>query len=287
MAFKYNFLRFPDGKAKAVTLSYDDGSAHDRKLLEIIDKYGLKCTFNLVGRKIDAGQPLSIDFIKENILAHGHEVATHGYLHRAQNKIRPISGIRDVLDCRIALERALGGIVRGMAFPDAKVDRLAQPEVYGRIKEYLSELDIAYARTLGDDNDRFALPDDWYHWVPTAHHDNPNVMEYIHRFVSLDVSALYSSARESRLFYLWGHAQEFEKKKNWEHLEEICQALGGKEDIWYATNIEIHDYVEAYRQLQYSADESMVYNPTLFDIWFDIDKTVYLVRSGETVKIDQ
>ena len=36
MKVKYNFLRFPDGKTKALTLSYDDGSKDDsyEKLLD-------------------------------------------------------------------------------------------------------------------------------------------------------------------------------------------------------------------------------------------------------------
>ena len=70
------------------------------------------------------------------------------------------------------------------------------------------------------------------------------------------------------------------------NIEEICQKLSGKDDIWYATNIEIHDYVEAYRQLRYSADESIIYNPTLIDIWLDIDKKPYLVKSGQTIIVE-
>lgn len=286
MNIKYNFLRFPGGKAKAVTLSYDDGCHDDIRFLETINRYGLKCTFNLVGKNVADGVPLSIDFIKENILACGHEVATHGYVHRAQNKVRAIEGIRDILDCRIALESAFGIIVRGMAFPDLAVNRFKEPDRYERIKGYLAELEIAYARTLGGDNDSFELPEDWYHWMPTAHHDNPNIMDYVNKFTSLDVSSRYIASRGPRLFYLWGHSFEFERNQNWNHLEEICKKLGGKDDVWYATNIEIHDYVEAYNQLRYSADGSTVYNPTLFDIWFDVDKKTYLIKSGETITIN-
>ena len=34
-------LRFPEGKAKALTLSYDDGVEQDVKLLKIMQQYGL------------------------------------------------------------------------------------------------------------------------------------------------------------------------------------------------------------------------------------------------------
>lgn len=43
----YIFLRFPEFKDKTLTLSYDDGAIYDRKLIEIMNKYGLKGTFNL------------------------------------------------------------------------------------------------------------------------------------------------------------------------------------------------------------------------------------------------
>ena len=49
---------------------------------------------------------------------------------------------------------------------------------YENIRQYLKDLDIAYARTLDGDNNLFMLPTDWYAWMPTAHHDNPKVLEY-------------------------------------------------------------------------------------------------------------
>lgn len=36
-----------NGKNKAVTFSYDDGVTQDIQLVNLFNKYGLKCTFNL------------------------------------------------------------------------------------------------------------------------------------------------------------------------------------------------------------------------------------------------
>lgn len=44
---RYCFLRFPEGKFKAVTLSYDDGVHADIRFAGILDKYGMKGTFNI------------------------------------------------------------------------------------------------------------------------------------------------------------------------------------------------------------------------------------------------
>ena len=279
---KYNFMRFPGGKAKAVTLSYDDGSKDDIRLLEIINHYSLKCTFNLVGANVENERGLSKQFIKENILGKGHEIANHGYSHRAHDSIRPVEGITEVLNSRLTLEREFDMIIRGMAFPDRSVNRFKQPDTYKKIKPYLEDLDIVYARTAVSDSEGFELPEDWYNWNPTAHHKNPKLMEYIDKFISLDVSSLYIASRSPKLFYLWGHSFEFEKDKNWELLDEICQKLSQKDDIWYATNIEIYDYTQAYKSLVYSADGKTVYNPTLIDVWFDVDGELVCLKSGET-----
>ena len=281
---RYRYMRFPDGKAKALTLSYDDGCKQDIRFSEIISEYGLKCTFNITH---DSQKNLSAEQIKESFLGKGHEIAVHGYAHRAEGTLRPIEGIQDVLNCRLELERTYDMIIRGMAYPDCGITRFANGGNYESIKHYLKDLDIAYARTLAGDNDRFELPDDWYSWMPTAHHDNPALFEYIDSFVNLDVlGKKYYAHRQPRLFYLWGHSFEFDRKDNWDRLTEICERLSGRDDIWYATNIEIYNYVTAYNSLIYSADGNTVYNPTLFTIWFEVDGVPYTITPGETLKIN-
>ncbi|MBR5308263.1 MAG: polysaccharide deacetylase family protein [Clostridia bacterium] len=282
---KYNFLRYPGGKTKAVTFSYDDGAAADMRLAETFTKYNLKCTFNLVGLSVERENGLSVDFIKNEILGKGHEVANHGYNHRAQNKIRSLEGVREIVDCRVALEKALGIIIRGFAYPDSIPKKSTEPNNFERIKHYLPDLDIVYARAAGSPSDKFPLPDDWYDWQPTAHHEAPDLFETIDKFLELDVSKLYIAARDPRLLYIWGHAFEFDRNNNWERLEKICESLSGRDDIWYATNIEIYDYVNAYRSLVFSADNTRVYNPTLIEVWFDIDGKIYNIKSGETLEL--
>lgn len=40
-------MLFPGGKAKALTLSYDDGVEQDLHLIELMKQHGVKGTFNL------------------------------------------------------------------------------------------------------------------------------------------------------------------------------------------------------------------------------------------------
>lgn len=48
---RYRFMRFPNAKSKAVTLSYDDGCPEDIRFSSVISEAGLKCTFNLNSEK--------------------------------------------------------------------------------------------------------------------------------------------------------------------------------------------------------------------------------------------
>ncbi len=283
----YRHMRYPGGKTKAVTLSYDDGVRHDIRLAETCDRYGIKCTFNINTAFIPAENgtgKLSQEEIQTYLLDAGHEVAVHGHQHKAPGLCTSVEIIRDVLDCRLALEKRFGGIIRGMAYPDSGIRNTAVTP-YATIRQCLVDLDIAYARTLGGDNDGFALPEDWYAWMPTAHHANPAVLSMAEKFVAVEPTSLYTSAQWPRLFYLWGHSYEFANNNNWDLLEQICQILGGKEDTWYATNIEICDYVQAYKRLQFRADGSQVYNPTLVKLWFAVDRQQYIVEPGQTLTL--
>lgn len=282
---RYRFLRFPGGLSKAVTLSYDDGCKDDIRFSETICAHGLKCTFNINSGFIaekEGDWHLTREQIKKYLIDTGNEIAVHGKYHRALGKVTPVDGIRDVLECRTELENDFGMIIRGMAYPDSGITRFENGAEYGNIKQYLTDLGIVYSRTLGGDNDSFALPTDWHAWMPTAHHTNPELFGYIDKFLNEPMSS-YDAAQTPRLFYLWGHRFEFENNKNWDLLDKICSALSNKPDVWYATNIEIYDYVSAYRSLVFSADGSMVYNPTLLDIWFTEDGKPYIIKSGETL----
>lgn len=288
---QYKFMRFPGGKSKAITLSYDDGCTADLKLLEIIDKYGLKATLNLNSALIpDAkNDDWHISYAKwQEILKNSpHEIAVHGALHKAPGLCSPVAVIEDILSCRKTLEEKLGRIIRGMAYPDSGVTRFAPASApYEELRGYLKGLGIKYSRSLGADNDRFDLPADWYNWLPTAHHTNPELFAYLDKFLKLNPNEGYCSAHTPKLFYLWGHSFEFANNKNWDLLEKFCaeakSSADEKGDIWFATNGEIYDYTKAYESLEWNAEETLAYNPALTDIYLEYNGEIACIRSGET-----
>lgn len=282
---KYRHLRFPDGKAKAVTFSYDDGKKSDLRLAEIFNKYGVKGTFNVVGSYIGNSDRLSVEEMQEQFLYKGHEIACHGFEHTAPGMLRPFEGIQEYLYDRLAVEKALGRIIRGLAYPNSGITYIGNGANLDNIKGYLKDLGFMYARSLGGDNNRFRLPDDWFNWVPTMHHDNENSLAWAQEFADLPTSGGYFPRYTPRLLYIWGHSFEFENKGNWEHMEDILKIVANRDDIWYATNIEIREYVAAYDSLIFSADSKTVYNPTLVDVWFEQPNGLFLIKSGETARI--
>ena len=286
---RYRFLAFPGGKQKAVTFSYDDGVTQDIRLADMFDKYGVKGTFNInsgrLGLSEDIRPTLTADQIREHILAKGHEVALHGANHVATALASPTLCIGEIYECRKELERVFDTFVRGMAYADSGVKIFANGNNYETVKNILTYSGVAYSRTTSGDNDRFELPQELYAWIPTAHHNNPSLFDWIDKFNSIGYDTVRAKLNKPALMYIWGHSYEFDDKNNWERMEEILDKLSGKGDVWYATNIEIVDYMNAYSLLRFNTEETKVYNPTATTVWFVADFKTYKVEPGETIKI--
>ena len=273
------FMRFPGGVGKAFTLSYDDGVESDIRLCEIMKKHGLRGTFNInggcfakEGTTYPAGtvhRRMSLSQCIETYKDDAFEVALHGYKHPSFAQMPTGMTAYDVIKDREVLENAFGKVIRGLAYPNGSVNE--------EVVQTLKMCGVAYARTTS--NDMFRLPEEWMRWHSTCHHSDGRLMDFARRFVDL------KTVKDPQVFYVWGHSYEFDKQNNWDHIESICEKLSGKSDIWYATNIEIYDYVQGYRRLVYSANGCKVYNPNLFPIWIDVDGDGLCINPGQTVVI--
>ena len=284
---KYRFLRFPGGKFKAATFSYDDGLRADERLAKKFSEYGFKATFNINSGRIgtvDGEGNITVNEMREFIIGLGHEVAVHGHYHRAPGLITPIECTEEVFECRRILERELDTVIRGMAYPDSGIRCIFPGTSREAIYSVLRAAGIAYSRTTLLD-DSFALPEDWYDWKASARNTDPAVLDVVDRFLALDEKALYNGLRWPKLFFMWGHSFEFERMNNWELIDEIGARFAKHDDVWYATNMEIYEYVNAYNSLVFSAAGDKVYNPTLIKVWFVYDNIPCSVEPGETLRL--
>ena len=201
----------------------------------------------------------------------GHEVAVHAYTHPWLEKL-PSSGVAyEIMKDREELEASFDCIVRGMAYPYGTYN--------DEVVKVLEQCGIVYARTTKS-TERFDIPTDWLRLPATCHHNNARLMELAHKFVEENKNT------QPKLFYLWGHTYEFEEKDNWNVIEEFGEYIGGREDIWYATNIEIYEYIEDYKRLVFSADMRKVKNPTARDLWFFLNGQEICLEAGKTLTIE-
>jgi peptidoglycan/xylan/chitin deacetylase (PgdA/CDA1 family) len=273
----YAFLRFPGFRKKALTLSYDDGTVYDKKMVEILDKYGIKCTFNLNSGLMGQGRRLSADECVALFSDSVHEVALHGREHMSFDDVNVLFCLRDVVEDRRGLESMFGKIINGMAyafgdFNDAAVNAI-------------KSAGVLYSRTTVQ-TERFDMPTDMLRWPSTCHHRNPRLFELVDKFLD-NTPPRHMWADEPRLFYLFGHSYEFNDWNNWELLEQFCEKMGGRDEIWYATNMEIYEYKQAYDSLIFSYDGRIVKNPSSIDVYTNLYGKKIMIPAGECVTLPE
>ena len=268
------FIRFPGGRSKALTFSYDDGVQQDIRLAGIFKKYRMKATFNINSGTLGStsGNRLTPEQVEVLYTPDLFEVACHTYTHPFLEKCDSAVALSEVLYDRREIEKLFGREAHGMAYP------------YGTYSDEVIDIcrtaGIYYSRTT-QSHTTFQLPSEWLTWHPTCHHTNPKLFELADKMLSSEPGV----RQDPWLFYVWGHSYEFDRHNNWARIEEFCEKMSGKDDIWYATNMDIYRYCRSFSRLKYSADGKIIYNPTADELWFtEADGKMYSIKPGETVK---
>ncbi len=283
MGKRFDKMLFPGGKSKAFTLSYDDGVKQDKRLIEIFDRYGLKCTFNLnygvlgyspepiPGREFIDISKFSADEVAE--MYRNHEVGGHSLHHSVLTSLGRPYAMYEILEDKKQLENLVGKPLTMFAYPFGFFNE--------EVKELLKTTGYKGARTVVSTHD-FNLPEDPWELNPTCHHNDEKLMELAEKFVNMPPF-------RTTLFYLWGHGYEFDGDKNWHVIEQLCEYIGTHPDgIWFATNGEILDYMNAYNMLEYSVDGQYIYNPTATDIYMATSFTTKeVLKAGTVTKIGE
>jgi len=262
-------MTFPEGKHKVLTMSYDDGKASDRRLVEIFNRYGIKGTFHLNSGLFGTGDRIPENEVAE--LYRNHEISVHTVTHPTIARSPKEQLLHEILEDRKNLERITDYTVRGMSYPNGSYNSY--------IKELLPYLGIEYSRTVNSTGD-FSIPDDLLEWNPTCHH-NKELMQRADDFLNLHKKQyLY-------MMYVWGLSYEFDNDQNWDLIEHFCEYVGNREDIWYATNIEIVDYMTAFKNLKFSASSQFVFNPSAMSVWLSVDEKIFEVKGGSQLLLTE
>lgn len=224
---------------KFLTFSYDDGTIYDRRLVKLLNKYGLKCTFNLNSGLFGQSHILSWDNYSvehtkiqaEEVkdLYKGHEVAAHSVTHPRLSDLDEAGVIHEVEDDRKDLSQLCGYDVRGFAYPGGP---FYTEQTIAAMKRGTG---VEYARSTCYTYD-LKVPENWYEWQPSCFHGDAEMTALMQKLIDSD-------ADEDLILYIFGHSYEIEAWNYWDKLEDFFKFASARDDITYATNIEIKDYI--------------------------------------------
>ncbi len=223
---------------KYFTFSFDDGTEQDIRLIELLNKYNLKGTFNLnsatfgnkgtikrAGKDIQFNKILACDV--KHIYA-GHEVAGHTLNHALLPSFEKDEDIiYEVEQDRLNLSDVCGYEIVGFAYSSGGANYDT------RCAELIKKnTGVKYARTIKN-NYSFHVQENLFEFEPTTCRERmPDLFSLAEKFFS-------TKSEEKQIFYFWGHAFEFDIDESWGAFEEFLQFVSNRKDVIYGTNKEV------------------------------------------------
>ena len=198
---------------KYFLLSFDDGTVHDQRFVELLNKYNIPCTFNLNSGLENfvweyEGHPVVRQTLADTVEQYrGHEIASHSLTHPRLDQLPPPRLRREVEEDCAALKSIFGVKDIGFGVPftvcgEREIRIIKKFVRYIRLSEYASS---------------FALPADPYHIPIHALYNDPDVREKIAAFAGNDLP--------DSLFVLAGHSYELEFLDHWTYMDELLQFI--------------------------------------------------------------
>lgn len=276
---KAEFIGFtyPEGKLKALVLSYDDGTIQDIELAALFDRHQLIGTFNLNSEYLGAtrgwpqanGDTIFQKYVPKDsllVIYKNHEISAHGAFHKDFLAISDDEILEEVYTDIENLANLTNREITSMAYP------------FGNTNEHIAQLilptGITNARTVAVTY-AFDLPENRLLWNPTCHDSKVST--------SLDA---YLSLEEGNMsvFYVWGHSWEFGDKERWDNMVAFCERIGKEENIWSVGAGELTHYLKAIERVQ--IDKGKMTNPTgNTPVWIRLSTGIERLDAGETLAI--
>jgi len=281
---------YPGGKLKALTMRYDDGKQSDRQLVDIFNTYGIKGTFYLIPYYMEGdSRYVQKADVKALYLDNGHEIANHSYTHPSPGTIEADVFCANITNGKNYLDLIAPGKVTGFAYPYSN---------YGKDKQAtlatLASTGHTYA-VAGESSNSFDIPDmsKPYEIAFTMRHAaaDYDFVEVAKDFVNLTPSS-------QKLFYIMGHSDEFEEdsgyassatyaKKSWDDITEFCRVAGGKDDIWYAANGDVFNYLLAQHAFGTPSQPGTYQNRSSVTVYYKTGETLITLNPGDVLEITQ
>ena len=265
---------YPGGKTKAFNISYDDGVIQDIRIVELLNRYGLKGTFNLNYGLMKSGFTwqhecgMTVRRLHERdacAIYQGHEIASHSYSHPYFDNMEEGEILKELGADKFFLERLTGREVAGYATPFYYYSDLMADSV--------RQCGFAYAR-ISEESNEYSIPQDFYHWRGSKFHWDADLENFVQGFLQTE--------QELALCQLVGHSYDLDVLNLWDKMEHICSSVGNAPDVWPATHIELVRYLTAMNQIQVT--DGQICNGSNTVLWLEIDGAVVSLQPGETMR---
>lgn len=273
----FNGFAYPDGKYKALIMSFDDGCVSDIKLAALFDKYHIKGTFNLSSNFIGTTQIWSIkngdttrqSYIPEKTILKiykNHEIAAHSATHKNFLKITKAEIINQINTDIQKLELLTKRKMTSIAYPFGATN--------DSVSKIVATTALTNARTVKANNN-FELPDNLLMWNPTCRDDK--ALDFLDSYLKLNEKKL-------SVFYVWGHSWELGNGKRWDDMVQFCQSISNKKDIWYTTSGKLADYINAIKKVKIT--NNRITNPEdNLTVWLNLSSGITKLEAGQHIEI--
>jgi len=264
---------YPGGKARAFNITYDDGVTQDARFVKMLNRYGLKGTFNLNSELMrqeftwihPCGMP--VRRLSEEAVRHlydGHEVASHSLTHPYMDNLPEEEILHQLGQDRENLERLFGREVKGFAVPFHYYSNT--------IARCARQCGFEYAR-MSEFSRSYFPGKDWYYWKTGFYHIEPGLTDFVAGFLNTD--------QELALCQIVGHSYDLDSENLWGTLEIICAAVSAREDVWSCTNLELVRYLKAMEHC--AVTEHSAENRSDRELWLLINGQARCLRPGKQI----
>lgn len=265
---------YPYGKTKAFNVTYDDGVEQDIRFVELLNKFGLKGTFNLNSQLMEeefawrheSGLLVKrLSFQRANGLYEGHEIAshtlTHPYLHdKGGAEIR-----YQLAEDKRRLEVWSGREVAGFAVPFDYYD--------DHIAACVQECGFAYGR-ISEESYSYNPWQSPYYWKAGIFHLSPSLDAYIGGFLK--------TRQELAVCQIVGHTYDLDVANLWDKMEDYFRQIAQENDVLPMTHIDLVRYLQAMKQAVIR--ENTVENHSKITLWFRTEQGVCPLPPGEVLE---
>lgn len=266
---------YPGGKTKAFSISYDDGVVQDIRFVELLNRYGLKGTFNLNYGLMRSGFTwkhecgMTVRRIPEDQVAavyEGHEIASHSYSHPYFDNASEMEILKELGSDKFFLKKLFGREVAGYATPFYYYSDL--------MADCVRHCGFEYARISEESND-YSVPTDFYRWRGSKFHWDDDLEEFVQDFLDTE--------QELALCQLVGHSYDLDVLNLWDKMDRICRQVSENPDVWATTHIELVRYLKNMSRVRFSWVG--IHNESDADLWFEVDGGPVRLRPGERLHV--